>query len=276
MTGDYKLEFLFLPKEDDPDSFIRKHGSEEFDVFLSQALPLSEALLFHLKQEFPLDSIESRAQFVRAAVQYLDKLPKGPYQDLLINAVADAANIGSNQVYYQLERYAQNQEKASHLAVDNKAQSGGVVGGFFLPLSSRSSSASAFGSKDLVEYVIAWIIQYPALVQKLEIPDLSRHSPAADLLMELISFIRFNPRVTTGMLLAESSFAAWADWLSRLAAVEHTVPVDDAISELKGCFQKIIKERDENSLEVLIEKSRSQSLTEAEKASIDYILRKNR
>jgi DNA primase len=272
MTGDYKIEFLFLPKEDDPDSFIRKYGAETFGTFLSQALPLSEALLSHLKEEFSLDSIESRAQFVRAAVPYLSKLPKGPYQDLLMTAVAEAANISPSQVYYQLER--QSAVSETHSDANQKSQESAGVGRPFSKLSTRSSVD--MGSKDLVEYVIAWIIQYPVLVQKLEIPDLSGHSPAADLLADLISFIRFNPKVTTGMLLAESRFSAWTDWLSRLAVVEHTVRVDDAISELKGCFQKIIKERDENDLEVLIEKSRSQSLTEAEKARIDYILRKNR
>jgi DNA primase len=263
MTGDYKIEFLFLPKEDDPDSFIRQHGAEQFYDYLNQALPLSEALLAHLKQEFPLDSIESRAQFVRAAIPYLEKLPQSPYQDLLVNAVADAAKISATQVYYQLRKDGvESSEKSTHSS-ENLAS---------LP----QSKFSSWHSQDLVEYVIAWIIQYPPLVQKLEIPDLSKHSPAADLLLDLIAFIRLNPRVTTGMLLAEPRFASWGGWLSRLAAIEHNVPVEDAILELKGCFQKIIKERDENILDALIEKSRSQALTEDEKAKIDYILRKNR
>jgi DNA primase len=272
MTGDYNIEFLFLSKEHDPDSFIREHGTQKFSDFLGQALPLSEALLLHLKEEFLRDtgsgtdaaSIESRAQFVRAAVPYLDKLPKGPYQDLLINAVAEAAKINASQVYYQMDAY-----------VEKRDQGGGEKREVPDSLSTQKLLPSS-AVTDLVEYAIAWIIQYPVLIQKMKIPVLSNHSPAADLLMNLISYISANPGVTTGRILAESSFSAWSDWLTRLAMVEHTVPVDDAILELEGCFQKLIKECDDHALESLIEKSRLQSLTEEEKIKISNILIKNR
>jgi DNA primase len=127
-----------------------------------------------------------------------------------------------------------------------------------------------------VEYAISWIIQYPALIQKIEIPQLSKHSPAADLLMDLVLYIRTNPTVTTGRLLGESRFSGWSEWLGRLAAIEHSVPVDHAVLELEGCFLKLRKECDEQILESLIEKSRRQSLTEEEKKKIAYMLIKNR
>ncbi len=40
-----RLEFLFLPPEHDPDSYVQAHGPEGFAQLLQQALPLSEFML---------------------------------------------------------------------------------------------------------------------------------------------------------------------------------------------------------------------------------------
>src|SRR3954470_11621610 len=37
-----EASFLFLPEEDDPDTYIRAHGRAKFEALVEQAMPLSE------------------------------------------------------------------------------------------------------------------------------------------------------------------------------------------------------------------------------------------
>ncbi len=257
MTGDYKIEFLFLPEEHDPDSFIREQGLEVFLDQLGRALPLSQVLLLHLEEKYPLADIESRAQFVRAAIPYLEKLPKGPYLELLLAAIAEKTRMEKSQIAYQLSEAGEGQEGASEGRSFEKP---------------RQESASL----NLVEYVTSWIIQYPALVEKLEFPEMTHHSPMVDVLLEVVAYIHLHPKVTTGGLLAQPALTPWSHWLGELAMIDHYVSPEAVILELQESLKKISKERDEKLMNVLIEKSRRQPLTPEEKKKISDFLKKNR
>ena len=256
MTGDYKIEFLFLPPEHDPDSFVRSLGREAFEQALNQASPLSETLLSHLEAEYSLNDIESKAQFVRALMPYLAKLPKGPYQDLLMHAVADKVQMEKGQIAYLLEK---EKSLSNPDPVNEKSR-----------IPKRKNQARL----NLVEYVISWMIQSPDLLEKIQIPDLSHHSAAADLLSDLLAYFRLHSNRTLGQILAEPRFALHADYLSTLATFQHGVSPDQAFLELEDCLKKISKEREEKQLELLIEKSKAQPLSPEEKQKISEFLRK--
>ena len=42
------MTFAFLPEPEDPDSFVRAHGTAAFERLLAQAMPLSEFMLKEL------------------------------------------------------------------------------------------------------------------------------------------------------------------------------------------------------------------------------------
>ncbi|MFN4329435.1 MAG: DNA primase [Limnobacter sp.] len=65
-----RADFIFLPVEHDPDSFIRTEGADAFEAMVAQALSLSEFLGRHLEQNFPLRQIEGTA----AAIAFLKPL----------------------------------------------------------------------------------------------------------------------------------------------------------------------------------------------------------
>ena len=48
LTDGLKLSFLFLPKEHDPDSYVREFGKEKFEAEMKVAMPLSQYILKHL------------------------------------------------------------------------------------------------------------------------------------------------------------------------------------------------------------------------------------
>ncbi|MDO4233195.1 MAG: DNA primase, partial [Lautropia sp.] len=57
-----QLDFLFLPPEHDPDSFVRAEGLEAFEAEVARALPLSTFLLKELASRGDLTTPEGRAR----------------------------------------------------------------------------------------------------------------------------------------------------------------------------------------------------------------------
>jgi DNA primase len=68
------IRFLFLPEEDDPDSYIRKHGKEGFEQLVREAPTLSDFLIAELRSEHDLNNAEGRAGFLTASKAHLEKL----------------------------------------------------------------------------------------------------------------------------------------------------------------------------------------------------------
>src|SRR4029450_2601382 len=58
------VSFLFLPPEDDPDTFVRREGKEAFERALAGAKPLSQYLFAELASRVDMGSDEGRARFV--------------------------------------------------------------------------------------------------------------------------------------------------------------------------------------------------------------------
>jgi len=61
------VSFLFLPSEDDPDSYVRRVGKAGFEAALAQAKPLSQVLLGELASGVDLQSEEGRARLLAQA-----------------------------------------------------------------------------------------------------------------------------------------------------------------------------------------------------------------
>ena len=68
------VAFLFLPAEDDPDSYVRAHGAEAFRLLSRQAMPLTDFLMQELKSGKDLGTAEGRSQLVHAAKPLLGRI----------------------------------------------------------------------------------------------------------------------------------------------------------------------------------------------------------
>jgi DNA primase len=62
VTDNKTIQFLFLPQEHDPDSFVRERGADAFDQEIHDAMPLSQFLLREVTGEHDLSTPEGRAR----------------------------------------------------------------------------------------------------------------------------------------------------------------------------------------------------------------------
>ena len=108
LADNKRLGFVFLPQGDDPDSYIRTHGKDEFDRLVKQAMPLSDFLLRELAQRCDLTSSEGTAQLIYEAKPLLLRLPTPLLRLQLVKRLAEASGFAQSEVerLCELKSYA--------------------------------------------------------------------------------------------------------------------------------------------------------------------------
>ncbi|RQP22121.1 DNA primase [Piscinibacter terrae] len=99
-TDTRSIRFLFLPSEHDPDSYVREFGTEAFDQYVQQAVPLSRQLLEAAGEACDLDTAEGRARMLSNARPMWMALPDGVlkrqiHADLAQQGRMDVADLTS-------------------------------------------------------------------------------------------------------------------------------------------------------------------------------------
>ncbi len=93
-----RIDFLFLPAEHDPDSYVREHGADGFRDALAGALPLSELLLRGLSERVDLATPEGRARLLAEARPLLQGLGAQALRMQLTHRLAELSGLTATEV----------------------------------------------------------------------------------------------------------------------------------------------------------------------------------
>ena len=186
-----EIRFFFIPDGQDPDSLVRSQGAEQFDQMLAEAKPLSEVFFDQLATQVDMDTLDGRARLVALAQPYLDRLPPGPFADLLGNKLR--ALSGHQGVTRAPADQSLRQRRASQPAEDR-------------PLTP-------------IQYAVALLVQNPQLgrTDAAQLLDLEVDIKGLNFLRELIDICSRKPHLSTAMLLELWRERTEAPWLARLA-----------------------------------------------------------
>ncbi|MDD2833069.1 MAG: DNA primase [Methylotenera sp.] len=99
LTDGLKLAFLFLPKEHDPDSYVREFGKEQFEREMKAAMPLSQYILQHLSENNPLQSQEDRIRFLNEAEPIMQLITAPRSAMYLRKKVAELAQLSTEEMH---------------------------------------------------------------------------------------------------------------------------------------------------------------------------------
>jgi len=173
-----QAQFLFLPDGEDPDSMVRKHGSDVFAQLIEDASPLSEFFFDHFTSATDLGSLDGRAWLVQQAMPFIETMPEGVFRDMM-NA--------------KLESLAQHRLPHPQIATPTRLSGTGDRG---KPVQKRTPMRIA----------MAHLVQNPSLVAMLE--DTGEFAePGNDdvqgmeILRELVDFCAQRPNITSAQLL---------------------------------------------------------------------------
>ena len=112
LTDGLKLRFLFLPKEHDPDSYVREFGKEKIEAEMAVAMPLSQYIVQHLSEQNPLNSQEDKVQFLNEAEPILRQIVAPRFSLMLRKRIAELADVTEAEMQSLLKLPAPNKPPA--------------------------------------------------------------------------------------------------------------------------------------------------------------------
>lgn len=241
------LRFVFLPENEDPDTFVKRNGKDHFEKILQQASTLSEFFIEHLTTSLNLNIADNRAKLLHDANQLLQTMSDIELQRILCQELAQKVRIPATEILKMLKAPA-TQTTASV---------------------SRLSNQSA---PSTLRKTIAIVLQHPqcAIAISRRIPALST---GHELLQQLIDFVHKFPTTTTSGILEQWRESPDLKILITLSALPLLIPEKGLEQELHDSINKILNEEQSKSFEALIAKAQKVPLTNDEKTILNQWLK---
>lgn len=236
------LKFLFLEDGEDPDSLIQKKGRPFFEKLILDALPLQSVFFETLQNQHPGHSTADKASLAKSAKDYISQMPQGIYQELLYDELATLIGVSRDELERtQSDKSRYQPEKSMPLPPP------------ILP--------------KLTRHCISLLLQEPLLATEIEgVEGLHESNEHSDLLLlKLIHIFKEHPALPVGQLLTHWDNPQEQALIAELAATELPFPRSGFSLEFRDTVRFIEKNIKQQQINQLIEKSKAQSLTQAEK-----------
>lgn len=260
--------FLFMPEGMDPDDFVRERGALAFADAIQAATPLSEVLFRHTAENVDLSTLEGRSRLVEQCQPLVERVPAGPFKELLGGRLAELAQMAPEKLIRLL-----NAPNTSATTNFPNAR---------IPLADTDKT----GGPSLVRRALQLLVHDPTLAKKVEI-DPSQTAQYSQLnmrgialLVAVLDFLKENSDVSTGRLLENFREDELGRHLARLAAqpgpVLELAPATNETAldiEFRGILERLDAAVSERRYDALAHKAGQ--LTDAEKAEF-LLLLKNR
>jgi DNA primase len=269
-TACRELKFLFLPDGEDPDTLVGKEGKALFEERYAAALPLSEYLVTHLADAIDISHADGKARFVAEAQPLLERVPQGPYRELLLDRLAEAIGVSA-------ERFLQIVGPISSPA--DTAPRPAAHGGQNPSRSGRSARSSGRGP--LVRQAVQTLLHFPAAASRVSEAEreglAGLDEPGVDILCELLDSLQMNPASSTAQLLERWRDHPAAERLNRLAAEKLVLDDEKAAGdELRNAVQKLAQGATSAELDALLAQEKQGGLDQAGRERLLELLQKSR
>jgi len=259
--ADHKaVKFLFLPAEDDPDTFVRAHGKDTFEKKLVESRPLSDVLLSELKSRVDMSTLEGRSRILHEAKPLLQKISAPALQLQLVKQLADLCGMTS-------------------------AEAAGLVEIRGIATESRGARSSGRGAPPRVQRRTTQSLERKFLNFLMVKPDLAGELPL-DLfegggaetqgLLSMAAYARENAGTNFEARLIDQfrggeHEALFKQVLSELMDINLTAEQADA--EFRDALPRLRRRRVEERHDELLGKAAGAALTQDEKAELNSIIK---
>ncbi|WII23722.1 DNA primase [Buchnera aphidicola] len=93
LDGKKSLKFIFLPKNEDPDSIIKKEGKKSFKKRIKNAIYMSEYFFQKILKKYDIKTVEGKKNFFYDAISLIKKIPNLTYQFFLYKSLREKIGI---------------------------------------------------------------------------------------------------------------------------------------------------------------------------------------
>ncbi|WP_404463723.1 DNA primase [Vreelandella aquamarina] len=248
MIDGREARFLFLPEGDDPDSLVRREGSEAFQDRVTCAMPLSEFLFEQAAQGRDLNMVEGRERFASQVLEALNKVPDGMLKSLLLESLAKRSGLTQAQLQGLLDKRAAAsapKESAQWEPVDEPLSPLPVEGAEQQPARRPRRQGTAPRALSVVSRIVQVLLHEPRLVEVLpeSLDWLPEESEEAPLCRDLIVLLRAGRYRSPQVVLAHFQGSQEGQMLAELAQRELLIPKATRETELLGLVQHLVDQR---------------------------------
>jgi DNA primase len=251
LTGERQLKFLFLPEGEDPDTLIRKVGTDEFNQLVEKSQTLSEFLLKKLSSDIDMRQIDGQARLLERAKPILEKMADGVIKDRIAELISNRARADKSALVIQKTRATQSRPS--------------------LPKHNPRQPPS------LLRRVIGSITQMPELAKCIDDPQKfsSLNLPGILLFIEIVEFLQGYPNVTTATILEHFRERAEGKHLMALSQQSWLLEKEDGDieQEFKDSLNELERLQLQQEHDELLNKFQSEGLTDSEKQRYQTLIR---
>ncbi|NDL69871.1 DNA primase [Vreelandella alkaliphila] len=249
MIDGREARFLFLPEGDDPDTLVRREGSEAFQDRVTCAMPLSEFLFEQAALGRDLNTVEGRERFASQVLEALNKVPDGMLKSLLMEALAKRSGLAQAQLQVLLGKRIKNaaqKDAANWEPVAEPQQEARQDQARRSETTRKKSPANRTHVRTQVLSTVARIVQLllhePRLVTSL--PDSLDWLPEGEetpLCRNLIELLRAGRYRSPQVVLAHFQGSHEGQVLAELATRELLIPKGAREAELAGLVEHLLE-----------------------------------
>jgi DNA primase len=215
---------IILPKDEDPDGFLRKENLEEFEKRVIHAVPLIDFFFEQLIKTHDTKSIDGKVKVAEEGMALIDKIPNKIRKNFYTKALAERLDLPESLLMEKLRSFPKDRPKSEE---DLKKQ----------PVE-RSFPKSE-------EMVVRLMIHHPELIPTITEEGILREfeSPILQRMAENLEAI-YQKRRKLDMTEALGSFEEdLKERLCKFAFQESDLEAGDREKILKDCIEKIHKKR---------------------------------
>jgi DNA primase len=269
-TAGRELKFLFLPEKEDPDSLVGKEGRAAFEARYAAALPLSEYLVTHLLEDIDIAHADGKARFVAEARPLLERVPPGPYRELLLDRLAAVIGVSAER-FLTIIGPIRRPELPRDRAPDRPPPGA----------SEQRRTVRSAGRGGLVRQAVHTLLLFPSSAQRLTPADRGAldavDEPGADILREMLDSLQAQPASSTAVLLERWRDHPAGERLAQLAVIEGIIPDEKAAGdELLMAVQKLAQAPATAELDALLAREQEAGLDGPERERLLELLRETR
>ena len=270
MEDGRQARFLFLDEGEDPDTLVRKLGSEAFRELVRRATPLEAFLFDAVSEGLDTATLEGRARLSKLALPWLRQLPDGVFRQLMFRALAERTGLTVAELMH-LEAppppsSAPPQEPPPSEETGNRG-----------PRQRSPTSRAPLGYSNLAQAAIALLLHQPDIAPRVELEPLTAlEGEDIVLLRELLDLLQRRPDSNTAMLLGHWYGTPEGELLSRLAGEERLIPREGIEKQFTDTLATLVQRPQRSKLSARVDKLKATNyadMSEADKQQLRELLK---
>jgi DNA primase len=112
LEEDVSGKTIVLPKDEDPDSFLRKGKLEDFEQRMAGAVPLMDFFFEYLLKTYDSKSIDGKVKIAEEGMALISKIPDGIRRDFYLKALAEKLELRESLLHEMLRPSPKGRAKA--------------------------------------------------------------------------------------------------------------------------------------------------------------------